>query len=107
MSNYKKIPVIKNRVVIQEQRKRSFVRITAVGVILAIMLIYVWLKIQTNSYLGKIQLLNKELSRKTVENEKLQGAVGRLSNFGRINKIAQEELGLTFLDNEDIIEISK
>ena len=107
MAKTKKIPVIKNRVVLRKKKKRS--AWPQVGILIltfAIMLLFVWLKIQTNLKLAEIQRLETVLKQNLAENKKLKAEKIRLSSFGRIHKIAKE-LGLEFLESEDIVQISK
>lgn len=107
MARSKKIPVIKNRVVLKEKRKRSvWPQIGVVVLAFVMMLLFVWLKIQTNLRLAQIQKLETFLAQSLKENEKLRTEKLKLSSFGRIHKIAQE-LGLEFLGSADIVQISK
>lgn len=108
MGKTRKIPVVKNRVNIDKRKPKSgFVQAVVICVVLVGMLLFVWLKVQTNLLLAQIQVLETELNRGAMEQEKLQAEVVRLSSFGRIQKIAQDELGLDFLSHEQIIEIAK
>ena len=108
MAKTKKIPVIKNRgVVLKKKKKRSVW--PQVGILIltfVIMLMFVWLKIQTNLKLAEIQRLETVLKQNLAENKKLITEKTRLSDLGRIHKIAKE-LGLEFLENENIVQISK
>lgn len=107
MAKTKKIPVIKNRVVLKKKKKRSvWPQVRVLILTFAMMLLFVWLKIQTNLKLAEIQRLETVLAQNLAENKKLKTEKIRLSSFGRIHKIAQE-LGLEFLASEDIVQISK
>lgn len=107
MAKAKRIPVIKNRVVLKDKRKRSvWPQVGALILTFAMMLLFVWLKIQINLRLAEIQRLETVLEQCQAENEKLKAEKIRLSSFGRIHKIAQE-LGLEFVASEDIVSISK
>jgi len=102
----KRIPVVKNRIDAKRKKKSSkAAQLWIIVLVLVFMLLHVWLKVQTNLQRTQIQELEKRLAREKVETEKLQAEVEQLSNFGRIYRIAQEELGLVFIPNEDIIEI--
>ncbi|MFQ5824419.1 MAG: cell division protein FtsL [bacterium] len=72
-----------------------------------LMIFYVWLKVQTNFVSAEIQQLKMKRNRLLVENEELKAEVARLSSFSRIREIAQKNLYLVFIPNEDIIEIEK
>jgi cell division protein FtsL len=72
-----------------------------------LMIFYVSLKVETNSLSAEIQQLRVAQNRLLVENEELRAEVATLSSFGRIQKIAQEKLGLVFLPNEDVVEIEE
>ncbi len=76
------------------------------ALVFAFMLMFVWLKIQTNLKLAEIQELETALIQNLAENEKLKTEKIKLSRFGRIHKIAKE-LGLEFLASENIVQISK
>lgn len=108
MRKTRKIPVVKNRVNINNRnRKSGFVQAVVICAVFIGMLLFVWLKVQSNLLLAEIQVLETDLNRGEIEKEQLQAEVVRLSSFGRIQKIAQEELGLDFLSHEQIIEIAK
>ena len=106
MGSYKKIPVVTNKLRAKKKQKTGrLANFKWVGIILAIFLSYMWVSVKTNSFKKEIGVLEKELKIKIGENQELRGTVEQLSDFGRINKIAQKELGLIFLSNEDIVEI--
>lgn len=69
------------------------------------MIFYVWLKVQINLELAEIQLLEQTIRQQKRENDRLQAEYIKLSSFDRIHKIAQEDLGLIFLDSEAFHEI--
>ncbi len=71
----------------------------------ALMVGYVWMKVQINLQLAEIQRLEDLNRRYEIEINKLEAERIRLANIGRIQKIAQEELGLVFATNENVIEI--
>ncbi len=107
MAKTKKIPVIKNRVVLKKKGKRAvWPQVGVLVLVFAFMLMFVWLKIQTNLKLAEIQELETALIQNLAENEKLKTEKIKLSRFGRIHKIAKE-LGLEFLASENIVQISK
>ncbi len=107
MAKTRKIPVIKNRVVLRKKKKRSvWPQVRVLILTFAMMLLFVWLKIQTNLKLAEIQRLEAVLAQNLAENKKLKTKQIRLSSFGRIYKIAQG-LGLEFLAREDIVQIPK
>ncbi len=107
MAKTRKIPVIKNRVVLRKKKKRSvWPQVRVLILTFAMMLLFVWLNIQTNLKLAEIQRLEAVLTQNLAENKKLKTETIRLSSFGRIHKIAQT-LGLEFLAREDIVQISK
>ena len=108
MAKTKKIPVIKNRgIVLKKKKKRSvWPQVRILILTFAIMLLFAWLKIQTNLKLAEIQKLETVLAQNLAENEKIKTEKNRLSSFGRIHKIAKE-LGLEFLASENIVQISK
>ena len=107
MAKTKKIPVIKNRVVLKQKNKRSvWPQVRILILTFAIMLLFVWIKIETNLKLAEIQRLETVLAQNLAENKKLKTEKIRLSSFGRIHKLAQN-LGLEFLASEDIVQISK
>lgn len=68
---------------------------------------YVWMKVHINLQLAEISRLEELKRRYEIENSKLEAERIRLANIGRIQKIAEEELGLVFVSNEDVIEIPK
>ncbi|MFQ5771217.1 MAG: hypothetical protein ACE5HX_11815 [bacterium] len=106
MTKYKRIPVVKSRIVAHRAKRHP--RRTLLGLIifgLVIMLFYVWLKVQINLLLAENRMLEVEHRHYMVENEKLRGEVTRLSSFARIHKIAQEDLDMIFIAQEDIHEI--
>ena len=107
MAKTKKIPVIKNRVVLKKKGKRSvWPQVGVLILVFAFMLMFVWLKIQINSKVAEIQRLETVLNDSLAENEKLRTERTSLSDFGRIHKIAQE-LGLEFLTSKNIVQISQ
>jgi cell division protein FtsL len=68
---------------------------------------YIWMKVQINLQLAEVQHLEELKRRYEIENNKLEAERVRLANIGRIQKIAEEELGLVFVKDENVIEISK
>lgn len=109
MGRNKRIPVVKNRIDAKRRKQKSSkaAQVWLVVLVLAFMLLHVWLKVQTNLRKAQIRDLETRLAREKVETDKLQAEVEQLSNFGRIYRIAQEELGLVFIPNEDIVEIQE
>lgn len=109
MAKTRKVPVLKNHgIVVKKSQKRASLRkFGLIVLVFTLMLVYVWLKVQTNLILAEIQVLDAELNQSLAENGKLQAEVVRLSSFGRIQKIAKKKLGLDFIPRENIIEISK
>ena len=110
MANYVRIPVLKNRGVTVTRGKKSkkgFLQFAVILSLFILMLTFVWLKVETNLTLSEIQNLEEKLHENTIQNEKLRAEVVRLSNFSRIQKIAQMKLGLDFIRDENIIEIQK
>jgi cell division protein FtsL len=71
------------------------------------MLFYVWLRVETGLVSAELRELKLKENRLTAENEELRADVARLSSFERIQRIAQEELGLVFLPRKDVIELAK
>ena len=73
----------------------------------ALMVGYVWMKVQINLQLAEIRRLEDLKRRYEIENNKLQAEKIRLSNFGSIKEYAEKELGLVFIPDEEIVKISK
>lgn len=109
MGKTRRIPVVKNRVVLKKKRKKHPVwrLVGALVLIFALMLIFVWLKIQTNLKIAEIRNLKLALKSNLDENKKLEIEKIRLSTRSRIQNIAVEELGLEVIPDEKIIEISQ
>ncbi|MFQ5649137.1 MAG: hypothetical protein ACE5IY_04265 [bacterium] len=107
MARHAHIPVIKNRGLVLEKKRKPLLprKLGWLVVVFALMLLYVWLKVETNLHLAEIRSLETRLDENLQETEKLQAEVVRLSSFDRIQTIAQS-IGLTFLPNEQIVEIS-
>jgi len=107
MSGNVKIPVVKNRISPKQRakRKRGLLRLGVIGCALVVMLLVVWLHVQTNQLLADIQNLEAELIRYRNENNKLYAQVAELSDFSRIYEIARNQLKLDFLDHEKVIEV--
>lgn len=107
MAKQVKIPVVKNRIAPRRSKRKTqvFRKIGAIAVTLIVMILFVWLKIQTNLMLAGIQNLEAERNRYRAENEKLQAEVVELSSFARIHRIARERLNLDFLAHEKVIEV--
>lgn len=74
--------------------------------IFVVLFLYIWLKVDTDITLGKLQNLNYQESQLYNENQKLKAEVIRLSSYGRIKKIAKEKLGLDHLSQENKVYIS-
>ncbi len=73
----------------------------------ALMVGYVWMKVQINLQLAEIRQLEDLKRRYEIENNKLEAERIRLSNFGRIQQYAEKELGLVFIPDEAIVKIPK
>lgn len=91
----------------KSNRLSSLALVGGVFLVFLLMILYVWLKVESDLLSAELRNLKIQESHLLVENENLKAEVARLSSFGRIQKIAQEILGLVFLPNEDIIEISE
>ncbi len=110
MAKYTRIPLLKNQgIALKHPKKNSNGAITFLYIVctFALMIIFVWLKIETNSTLSKIQKAEVSLSESKIENEKLKAEVLRYSDFERIKEIAKTKLGLDFVSDEKIIPVSK
>ena len=107
MSNYRKIPVIRNsKLVISEGRApRRFKKLYWVFLVFAAMLFHISLRVETDIRLREIRLLETQLGELNTETEMLRAVVVRLSAFERIQRIAQHRLGLEFVSDEQIIQI--
>lgn len=109
MSKYKRIPVIRSQGVVLKEEKESSVgkKVGWLILLFTIMLAHVWLSVETNSTMANIRTLESQRDENIHENDKLRAEVVRLSSFGRIQQIAQKKLGLIFIPNDQIVEISK
>ena len=110
MAQYTRIPLLKNRGIELKHPKRESngaLKLLFIVCTFALMITFVWLKIETNSILGKIQKAETILTESKIENEKLKAEVLRYSDFERIQEIAKNRLGLDFVANEKIITVSK
>ena len=108
MSRQVRIPVVKNQVKIKKpaRRQKPYRKFWLLALGFGTTLLFVHLKVQTNTALAEVQNLEQELNRYRTENEKYQSQVIELSNFARIRDIAKNKLKLDFLTHEKIIEIS-
>ena len=75
--------------------------------ILGLMIFYVWMRIKIHDTLSENLSLDAELRRLRVGNQELQADVVRLSEFGRITRVAQEKLGMVVIQGKDVKEIQK
>ena len=106
MGKTRRIPVVRNRIVVQPQKKRSGLRrLLLLGLLSALMIFYVWLNVETAECLHEIEQLQENLQVSQQENERLRAEVAKLSSFARINEIARTKLGLVFVENEKVIEV--
>lgn len=71
------------------------------------MLLYVWLKVETNLALQEIEQLEIQQAKLAAENQKLRTQEIALSDFIRIQRIATKELKLQFAAPENVIEITQ
>ncbi len=108
MSKHVRIPVVKNQVKFKKtaHKQEGHLKFWLLALGFVTMLLFVHLKVQTNTALAEVQNLELELNRCRAENEKYQSKVIELSNFARIRDIAKNKLKLDFLTHEKIIEIS-
>ena len=106
MANLQNIPVIKSTGLIIKESKgvRS---VALVITIFAALILFVWLRVHTNQLLSEIRILEDQLSRNKVENEKLENEVKALSSFKRIPNIAQNHLNMDYASRGEIIKIKK
>lgn len=109
MAEYTQIPLIKNHglslkpeILVLPVRKFHWLLL-----ILAGLLLYVWLKVETDLQLTRISAQEAEHGEVLSENERLRAEIVRLSSFERIQRIAQSRLGLEFVSDEQIIEVPK
>lgn len=71
--------------------------------LLAIMSIfYIWLKVKVGLLANEIDELRKEQVRLIQQNYRLRGKVVQLSSYERITGIAQNKLGMIFIQQEAI-----
>ncbi len=107
-----RIPLARNaNIVLGSTRHSQPERLSAglMGFVMAlflVMLSFVWLNVAVNNCLRTIGAIEQSLQHSKALNEKLRAEATRLSSFGRIQRIAHEELGLDFLPQQDIIEVT-
>jgi len=108
MSRQVRIPVVKNQVKFKKpaRKQKPYRKFWVLALASGTLLLFVHLKVQTNTALAEVQNLELELNHYQAENEKYQSQVIELSNFARIRDIAKNKLKLDFLTHEKIIEIS-
>lgn len=110
MPRQRRIPVIKNRgiVVRKKGKKKTGLRNSIFLILLlGLMLLYVWLKVETNLALQEIEQLEIQQAKLAAENQKLRTQEIALSDFIRIQRIATKELKLQFAAPENVIEIAQ
>lgn len=108
MTKYAQIPLVKNRgLVLKPETALPAKKIRWLLLVLACLLLYVWLKVETDLQVTMISAKETELGEILSENERLRAQVVRLSSFERIQRIAQSRLGLEFVSDEQIIEVPK
>ncbi|MFQ5640315.1 MAG: hypothetical protein ACE5IR_20230 [bacterium] len=106
MGATKRIPVIKPQVVISKKNRRSKLFLfTAFITGLALLLFHVWLRVQINTALTEIRQLQEENDKIAVEIDALNVKVIKLSDYGRIYKLAEEQLGLVFVHDENKFQV--
>ena len=105
---YKKIPLVKNIVDPKAiRRNKDFHLMIGIVVIMILMIFYIWMQIKVDDTLRENLKSETDLGQLRMENQELQAEVIRLSEFGRITRIAREELGMVMLQNENIENIQK
>lgn len=110
MAQTTRIPLLKNQGIgLNHPSKKSNGALTFLYIVctFTLMITFVWLRIETNSTLGRIQKAEMSLSESKIENDKLKAEVLRYSDYERIKEIAQTHLGLDFMSNEKIISVPK
>ncbi|MCZ6820962.1 MAG: cell division protein FtsL [Calditrichaeota bacterium] len=108
MPRHRKIPVIKNRgIVIRKKKKTGLRNSIFLILVLGLMLLYVWLKVETNLALQEIEQLEIQQAKLAAENQKLHTREIAFSDFSRIQRIATKELNLQFAAPENVIEIAQ
>lgn len=112
MARQIKIPVIKNQGLIlgttKRRKRRPFAGLkvlSGVAVISALMLSFVWLKLETHKMLTQNRNLGLTLGQIRSENQKLLAEIETLKSIGNIQHIAESQLGLIFLPHENLIKI--
>ena len=103
-----KIPVVKNRLQLpQKQKSRQGARTRYIILVFVIMLLFVWLRVQTNVLLTDIKSLEDSLREHSNENSQLETKVKTLSDYNRIVEIARSRLGMEKISNDKIIRIKE
>jgi len=74
--------------------------------VFGLMLVFVWLKIETNKTLGELSRLRNILAKNESDNKKYRVEIKRLKSLSHIQGVAQKQLGLNFLAREDVIKIT-
>jgi cell division protein FtsL len=106
MATRKKIPLVKNRLVIlpkSNSRDGTFTR--WIVLVFVTMLVFAWLRVQTSQTLSEIKTLEDELRKHENENRHLETEVKKLSNYNRIIDIALNRLDMLIMPNEKIIKV--
>ena len=105
---HKKIPLVKNIVDPKaSRRKKDFHMMIGIVGVMIMMIFYIWMQIKSDDTLRENLKLEADLRKLRMENQERQAEVIRLSEFGRITRIARDELGMVMLQNENIEIIQK
>lgn len=85
------------------KRKSPFKWLMIFSVIFGLQVAYVWQHITVESLAGDIDRINKENQTLKNTNEQLKSDISKLSSYGRIQKVAIQELGLIFPSDKPLL----
>jgi cell division protein FtsL len=104
----KKIPVIKNRLTsLPNARGHSGKKTGYIITIFVLMLVFVWLRVQTSQLLSEVRTLEDELRKSQNENRHLETQEKKLSTYSRIMDLAQNRLNMVKVPNDRIIKVKE
>jgi cell division protein FtsL len=91
------------RVVQQHQAVHRIFVVVSIFLLAVMSVFYIWLKVKVGLLANEIEELRKDQVRLIQQNYRLRGNVVHLSSYERITGIAQNQLGLVFIQQEVIL----
>lgn len=84
----------------QQQTVHRIFMVVSIFLLAVMSVFYIWLKVRVGLLAGELEDLRKQKLQLLQKNYSLKGQIVHLSSYERITRIAQDELGMIFIQQE-------